>query len=80
VLIISPDPLYFERQNESDPSQPVFQLAKRFAKIERDLLLSSLRRAGIQVANWKVDQPLSEVVDKVRIQNSLLQRTVKVRQ
>jgi uncharacterized protein (DUF58 family) len=80
VLIISPDPLYFERQNESDPSQPDYQLAKRFAKIERDLLLSRLRQAGIQVANWKVDQPLSEVVDKVRIQNSLLQRTVKVRQ
>jgi uncharacterized protein (DUF58 family) len=80
VLIISPDPLFFEQQIESDPSQPDFQLAKRFAKIERDLLISNLRKSGIQVANWKVDQPLSEVVDKVRIQYSNLQRTVKVLQ
>jgi uncharacterized protein (DUF58 family) len=80
VLIISPDPLFFEQKIESGPSQPDFILAKRFAKIERDLLFSSLRKAGIQVANWRVDQPLSEVVDRVRIQYSQLQRTVKVLQ
>jgi len=78
VLIISPDPLYFERQIEPDPSRPDFQLAKRFAQIERNLLISNLHQAGIQVANWKVDQPLSVVVDKVRIQNSQLQRTLKM--
>jgi len=80
VLIISPDPLYFEQQIESDPSQPDFQLARRFAKIERALLISRLRQAGIQVASWKIDQPLSEVIDKVGIQYTLLQRAVRVRQ
>jgi uncharacterized protein (DUF58 family) len=80
VLVISPDPLYFEQQLAADPSKPDFHLAHRFAKTERDLLLNSLHHAGIQVANWKVDQPLLEVVDKVRIQSLILQRMVKVLQ
>lgn len=78
ILVISPDPLYIEEQSESDPSHPDFQLASRFAKIERNLLLTSLRQAGIQVANWQVDQPLSEVIDNVRIQSSKLRQILEV--
>jgi len=80
VLIISPNPLFFEQQLEPDPTQPDFQLAKRFAQIERDLLLSNLQQNGVQVANWNVDQPLSQVIDKVRSHNSPLHRTLQVLQ
>jgi uncharacterized protein (DUF58 family) len=80
VLVISPDPLHFEQQSISDQSQPDFQLGRRFAKIERNLVINSLRQNGIQVANWEVDKPLSEVIDQVRIQNSMLQRMLKVLQ
>jgi uncharacterized protein (DUF58 family) len=80
VLVISPNPLHFEHQLESDTTQPDFQLARRFAKIERNLIINSLRQAGVQVANWAVDKPLSAVIDQVRIQNSMLQRMLKVLQ
>ena len=80
LLVISPDPLYFELQNESDMSQSDYQLAMRFAKIERNLLLSNLHRAGIQVVNWKVDQPLSNVLEQVHFQQLLQQRTVRLLQ
>jgi uncharacterized protein (DUF58 family) len=78
VLILSPDPLYYEQQNEPEPFKPDFQLAKRYANIERNLLINSLRQTGIQFVNWKFDQPLSDVVEKVRIQSSMLQRALKV--
>ncbi|MFC1996084.1 DUF58 domain-containing protein [Chloroflexota bacterium] len=78
LLIISPDPLYPEQQNETETSQIDFQLAVRYAQIERDLLFRNLRRAGIQVVDWKVDQPLSMVLEKVRFQNMLYQRMVRL--
>jgi uncharacterized protein (DUF58 family) len=78
LLVLSPDPLYYEQQNESDPSQPDFQLALRFANIEHDLLRKNLSRAGIQVIDWKVDQPLSTVLEQVHFQKMLQQRTVRL--
>jgi uncharacterized protein (DUF58 family) len=80
LLVISPDPLYFERLDTLDASQPDFQLALRFANIERDLICHSLHRAGIQVVDWKVDQPLSAVLDQVHFQKMLQQRTVRLLQ
>jgi len=78
LLVLSPDPLYYEQKNESDPSQPDFQLALRFAKIERDLLRNNLSRAGIQVIDWQVDQPLSAVLEQVHFHKMLQQRTVRL--
>lgn len=80
ILIISPNPLDFERWNETDGAKPDFQLAARFAQIERNLLFNNLRQAGIKIVNWQVDQPLSGVLDHVRIQNSPRQRTIKALQ
>jgi uncharacterized protein (DUF58 family) len=37
----------------------------RLAEIERALLFGNLRRAGIQVVDWKVDQPLSTALHSV---------------
>ena len=80
LLVLSPDPLHFEQLNKMDTSQPDFQLALRFAKIERDLLCGNLHRAGIQVIQWKVDQPLSAVLERVHFQKLLQQRTVRLLQ
>jgi uncharacterized protein (DUF58 family) len=80
LLVVSPDPLYFEQQGESDESQPDYQLAVRFAKIERDLLRRNLNRAGIQVVDWKADQPLSTVLEQVHFRKMLQQRTVRLLQ
>jgi len=78
VLILSPDPLFFESAIEPDPSQPDFQLAKRFAQIERRLLLNNLRQVGIQIADWRVDQPLTEVADKLQVEFTHLRRKQRV--
>jgi len=76
LLVINPDPMFFEQQEEVDVSQPDYQLAVRFAKIERNLLYGNLHRAGIQVVNWKVDQPLSIALDQIHFQKMLQQRTL----
>jgi uncharacterized protein (DUF58 family) len=80
LLVISPDPLHFEQQDKSAASQTDYQRALRFAKIERDLLCRNLNRAGIQVVNWKVNQPLSSVLDQVHFKKMLQQRTVRLLQ
>jgi uncharacterized protein (DUF58 family) len=80
ILIISPNPLDFEHWNETGQAKPDFQLAARFAQIERDLLFNNLRQVGVQIINWHVDQPLSTALDHVRVQNSLRQRTIQVLQ
>ncbi len=80
LLVISPDPLHFEQSGDPDRFSPDFQLARRLAKIERDLLCGGLRRAGIQVVNWEIDQPLSVALDQVRLQNLLHQRTARLLQ
>jgi uncharacterized protein (DUF58 family) len=58
VLVISPDPISFAAavQHEHN-SQPY-----RLAYAERDFMLQQLRRSGMQVINWQVDQPLETVV------------------
>jgi uncharacterized protein (DUF58 family) len=60
LLVISPDPVAFEaRLLESYPS---VNLAARIARLERVLLLRKLRQAGIQIVDWRVDQPFDQVV------------------
>jgi uncharacterized protein (DUF58 family) len=60
LLVISPDPVSFEARMLG--AQPDVELAARIALLERALLLRRLRRAGIQVVDWQVDQPLDRVV------------------
>ncbi len=55
LMVISPDPITFEAQNlEPDPA---VSLAVRIARLERDLLLRRLQRAGIRTVDWQVDTP-----------------------
>jgi uncharacterized protein (DUF58 family) len=55
-----------EKTRASEPNPSVLRLAQ----IERALLFGNLRRAGIQVVDWKVDQPLSKALHAVLIQPS----------
>jgi len=60
VMVISPDPITFELgyllESES------VRKATRLLRMERDLLLHKLQRAGIQVLDWDVSQPFDQVV------------------
>jgi uncharacterized protein (DUF58 family) len=77
VMAVCPDPLDFgarqrtafvkaKRPDVAEHSPSVLRLAH----IERALLFGNLRRAGIQVVDWKVDQPLSKILHTVIVQPS----------
>ncbi len=59
VLVISPDPIDFERSGIAD-SQAA-DLSARLARLERDLLLRRLREAGVHVVDWRIDEPFHQV-------------------
>jgi uncharacterized protein (DUF58 family) len=60
VLVISPDPVKFEIGLL--PSSPQIGLAARVIRMERDLLIRRIERAGIQVIEWDVSIPLDQAV------------------
>ena len=60
VLVFSPDPVAFEC-SILQPT-PAVELAARVARLERDLLIRRLQRAGIQVIAWDVARPFDQAV------------------
>jgi uncharacterized protein (DUF58 family) len=63
VMVVSPDPVDFElRALGSQMNQPSVQYANRLSHVERRLALISLRRVGVRVVDWRVDQPLDHVL------------------
>jgi uncharacterized protein (DUF58 family) len=60
VILISPDPVDFEFKHL--PAGPINRLAFRAARIEREVLLRRLRRAGVGVIDWQVDQPMANTI------------------
>ena len=60
VMVISPDPVKFERGLLPLSSQ--VDLAARVIRLERNLLIRRLERAGIQVIEWDVSIPLDQAI------------------
>jgi hypothetical protein len=60
LIVISPDPVSFELSFL--PASSTVELAARIIRIEREILLHRLQRAGIQVVNWNTEQPFENVV------------------
>jgi len=60
VMVISPDPVKFEIGFL--PVSPKVDTAARIIRMERDLLIRRLERAGIQVVEWDVSFPLDQAV------------------
>lgn len=59
VLVISPDAVAFERQALG--AAPSVALGARAASIQRGVLLSGLRQAGIMVIDWDIEQAFQHV-------------------
>lgn len=55
LLVISPNPLPFER--EGLPDSDAVAAAARLANLERQLLLVKLRQADVRVVDWAVETP-----------------------
>lgn len=56
VAVVSPDLVHFEQRITH--KTPREDLAVRIANLERALLFQKLRRAGVQVVDWKTDESL----------------------
>jgi uncharacterized protein (DUF58 family) len=57
VLIVSPDPIPFERDDALARDECAV-LAGRIARLEREITLARLRRGGVLVVDWDVTTPL----------------------
>ncbi len=77
LMLVTPDPVQFESGHLKDPSGS--GLATRIARAERRLLLSNLRRSGVQVIAWPVDQPLQPVIDQASRHPFQSMRQVNIR-
>jgi len=62
VMVVSPDPVAFELSNL--PEKPNTQLAGRIVRMERDLLITKLQHAGVQVLDWNIDYPFDQVIKR----------------
>ena len=60
IMVISPDPVAFELAHLLDAAS--VKLAARVVRMERNLLLKKLQRAGIQVLDWNVADPFDQVM------------------
>lgn len=60
LIIVSPDPVAYEVSHL--PASQNVDLAARIVRIEREILLNRLQRAGIQVVNWDTSQPFENIV------------------
>ncbi len=62
VMVISPDPVSFELHYL--PDTPDVRLAGRVLRMERELLLKNLQRAGVQLLDWNVSEPFDQVIKR----------------
>ena len=60
ILVISPDPVDFERRGQS-PGRTL-DMAVRIAQAERQLRIRQLERVGVVVINWQVGQALDATI------------------
>lgn len=60
VMVVSPNPIKFE--NSLLASSPRVDLAARVIRMERDLFIRRLERAGIHVIEWDVTIPLDQAI------------------
>jgi hypothetical protein len=60
LIVVSPDPVAYEAGNL--PSSKALDIASRILRIEREILLHRLKRAGVQVVNWDTRLPFENVI------------------
>lgn len=83
VLLISPDPVSFERRDTggmTEVQKKHYQCAARLAIVERRLELQKLQRLGVQIINWDVDKPLEQQLATRLGRQSLVRRNIKTLQ
>ncbi len=65
IVVVSPNPIrYIAREQET---KGYGQLALRLVTLEREVLLWSIRKVGVEVVDWAVDQPLEKAIRSRRV-------------
>jgi uncharacterized protein (DUF58 family) len=77
VVIISPDPIDYERRQLGEDRRVLF--ATQIARLEREFLLKQLRQAGISIVDWNLQQPFHHVANQVLSRPQLLARAIEAR-
>ncbi len=66
VMVVVPDPVSFERSyllgSDSKYASADVELASRVVRMERDLMLRRLQRAGLHIIEWNVEQPFDQAM------------------
>lgn len=66
VMVVVPDPVAFERSQLVAPGSKFpgadVELASRVVRMERDILLARMQRAGLQIVEWNVAQPFDQAI------------------
>jgi uncharacterized protein (DUF58 family) len=78
IMIVSPNPVHFESARYNPQKYPGLDLSIRLAMIERTLMIRKLKRSGIQVIDWQVDQSLDRVVSQAIRQQPNGQRILQI--
>lgn len=60
VMVVSPDPVKFE--TGILPASPDVEVAARIVRLERNLLIRRLERAGVQVFEWDLSKPFDQAL------------------
>ena len=72
VLAVCPNPIAFEAQALADLNH--LGLATRIAQAERDFGLQQLRRYGVQVVDWDVQQPIGAIMQEALARQPAMRR------
>ena len=76
LLVVSPDAISFEAGHLK--LEKSTELAIRIARIERQLLIREMKRIGIPVVDWQVDQSLDKALDRVVSPHVLMQHFLRI--
>ena len=64
VILVTPDPLDRWREaNTGKTDAASLQLAARIIRLDRRVLLDTLARIGVEVVDWRIDEPLARATD-----------------
>ena len=62
VMVVSPDPISFEASQYRQDNVAI--LATRIARVERAMMIRSLKRVGVKVVNWQVERSLDDALHR----------------
>lgn len=74
VLVVTPDPVQFEKNLLPDAEE--VETAARIVRMERELFIRRLQRAGVHVAAWNVSIPFEQALGPLLMRGPVMGRVL----